>query len=196
MVVVLLTYHQAKAKRENMPNPHNKKGLFQFKAHNLVWLGLSVIAIVLDQWTKWIAVNSLNYADPVPVLPFLNWTLLHNYGAAFSFLSDAGGWQRYFFTSLAGIVSIVFVFWLMRMPKTLKVLPLAIALILGGAVGNLIDRVLLGYVVDFIHVYYNNSHFPAFNIADSAITLGTILLLIDSFFLEKKRIQAAEQQHD
>ena len=160
-----------------MPNPHNKKGLFQFKAHNLVWLGLSVIAIVLDQWTKWIA-------------------LLHNYGAAFSFLSDAGGWQRYFFTSLAGIVSIVFVFWLMRMPKTLKVLPLAIALILGGAVGNLIDRVLLGYVVDFIHVYYNNSHFPAFNIADSAITLGTILLLIDSFFLEKKRIQAAEQQHD
>ncbi|WP_407409613.1 signal peptidase II [Acinetobacter sp.] len=176
-----------------MPNPHNKKGLFQFKAHNLVWLGLSVIAIVLDQWTKWIAVNSLNYADPVPVLPFLNWTLLHNYGAAFSFLSDAGGWQRYFFTSLAGIVSIVFVFWLMRMPKTLKVLPLAIALILGGAVGNLIDRVLLGYVVDFIHVYYNNSHFPAFNIADSAITLGTILLLIDSFFLEKKRIQAAEQ---
>lgn len=176
-----------------MPNPHNKKGLFQFKAHNLLWLGLSVIAIVLDQWTKWIAVNSLNYADPVPVLPFLNWTLLHNYGAAFSFLSDAGGWQRYFFTSLAGIVSIVFVFWLMRMPKTLKVLPLAIALILGGAVGNLIDRVLLGYVVDFIHVYYNNSHFPAFNIADSAITLGTILLLIDSFFLEKKRIQAAEQ---
>ena len=196
MVVVLLTYHQAKAKRENMPNPHNKKGLFQFKAHNLVWLGLSVIAIVLDQWTKWIAVNSLNYADPVPVLPFLNWTLLHNYGAAFSFLSDAGGWQRYFFTSLAGIVSIVFVFWLMRMPKTLKVLPLAIALILGGAVGNLIDRVLLGYVVDFIHVYYNNSHFPAFNIADSAITLGTVLLLIDSFFLEKKRVQAAEQQHD
>ena len=193
MVVVLLTYHQAKAKRENMPNPHNKKGLFQFKAHNLVWLGLSVIAIVLDQWTKWIAVNSLNYADPVPVLPFLNWTLLHNYGAAFSFLSDAGGWQRYFFTSLAGIVSVIFVFWLVRMPKSVTILPLAIALILGGAVGNLIDRVLLGYVVDFIHVYYNNSHFPAFNIADSAITLGTILLLIDSFFLEKKRIQAAEQ---
>ncbi|WP_122900817.1 signal peptidase II [Acinetobacter sp. B51(2017)] len=179
-----------------MPNPQHKKGLFQFKAHNLVWLGLAVLAIILDQWTKWIAVSHLNYADPVPVLPFLNWTLLHNYGAAFSFLSDAGGWQRYFFTSLAGIVSIVFVFWLMRMPKGIKVLPLAIALILGGAVGNLIDRVALGYVVDFIHVYYNNSHFPAFNIADSAITLGTILLLIDSFFLEKKRIQAAEQQHD
>ena len=179
-----------------MPNPQHKKGLFQFKAHNLVWLGLAVLAIILDQWTKWIAVSHLNYADPVAVLPFLNWTLLHNYGAAFSFLSDAGGWQRYFFTSLAGIVSLVFVFWLMRMPKTVKVLPIAIALILGGAVGNLIDRVALGYVVDFIHVYYNNSHFPAFNIADSAITLGTILLLIDTFFLEKKRLAAEAKQHD
>ncbi len=140
----------------------------------------------VDQWTKWIASTHLNYADPVPVLPFLNWTLLHNYGAAFSFLSDAGGWQRYFFTSLAGLVSI-FVFWLLRMPKKMVVLPVAIALILGGALGNLIDRITLGYVVDFIHVYYQNHHFPAFNIADSAITLGTILLLIDTFFLEKQR---------
>ena len=179
-----------------MPNTQAKKGLFQFYPHNLMWLGLSVLAIVLDQWTKWIASTHLNYADPVPVLPFLNWTLLHNYGAAFSFLSDAGGWQRYFFTSLAGLVSVIFVFWLMRMPKNVIVRPLAIALILGGAIGNLIDRVSLGYVVDFIHVYYNNSHFPAFNIADSAITLGTILLLIDTFFLEKHRIQRAQAQHD
>ena len=82
----------------------------------------------------------------------------------------------------------------MRMPKTVKILPIAIALILGGAIGNWIDRVSLGYVVDFIHLYYNNSHFPAFNIADSAITLGTILLLIDTFFLEKQRIQRAEAQ--
>ena len=177
-----------------MPNPQNKKGFFQFYSHNLVWVGLSIVAIILDQWTKWIAVSHLHYADPVPVLPFLNWTLLYNYGAAFSFLSDAGGWQRYFFTLLAGAVSVVFVFWLMRMPKHQKVLPIAIALILGGAIGNLIDRVSLGYVVDFIHVYYNNSHFPAFNLADSAITLGTILLLIDTFFLEKKRIQSAEAQ--
>ena len=84
----------------------------------------------------------------------------------------------------------------MRMPKKLIILPAAIALILGGAVGNLIDRVSLGYVVDFIHVYYNNSHFPIFNLADSAITLGTILLLIDTFFLEKQRIQRAEAQND
>ena len=138
------------------------------------------------------ATEHLIYGQQNPVLPFLNWTLLHNYGAAFSFLSDAGGWQRYFFTGLAGVVSIIFLFWLMRMPKKMMVLPAAIALILGGAVGNLIDRVSLGYVVDFIHFYYNNSHFPAFNIADSAITLGTILLLIDTFFLEKQRIQRAE----
>ena len=179
-----------------MPNPQNKKGLFQFYPHNLVWVGLSIVAIILDQWTKWIATEHLIYGQQNPVLPFLNWTLLHNYGAAFSFLSDAGGWQRYFFTGLAGVVSIIFLFWLMRMPKKMMVLPAAIALILGGAVGNLIDRVSLGYVVDFIHFYYNNSHFPAFNIADSAITLGTILLLIDTFFLEKQRIQRAEAQND
>ena len=175
-----------------MPNPQNKKGLFEFYPHNLMWLGLSVLAIIIDQWTKNIASTHLTYADPVPVLPFLNWTLLHNYGAAFSFLSDAGGWQHYLFTGLAGIVSIIFIFWLMRMPKSTVVLPMAIALILGGAIGNLIDRISLGYVVDFIHVFYQNHHFPAFNIADSAITLGTILLLIDTFFLEKKRIQNAE----
>ena len=175
-----------------MPNPQEKKGLFQFYPHNLVWVGLSIVAIILDQWTKWIATEHLIYGQQNPVLPFLNWTLLHNYGAAFSFLSDAGGWQRYFFTGLAGVVSIIFLFWLMRMPKKMMILPAAIALILGGADGNLIDRVSLGYVVDFIHFYYNDSHFPAFNIADSAITLGTILLLIDTFFLEKKRIQHAE----
>lgn len=175
-----------------MPNTPQRKGWFQLYPHNLVWIGLAIVAIILDQWTKWIATNHLNYADPVAVLPFLNWTLLHNYGAAFSFLSDAGGWQRYLFTGLAAGVSLLFVFWLMRMPKHLVILPMAIALILGGAIGNLIDRVSLGYVVDFIHVYYQNSHFPAFNIADSAITLGTILLLIDTFFLEKHRIQRAE----
>ena len=179
-----------------MPNPNNKKGLFQFYPHNLMWLGLSVLAIIIDQWTKNIASTHLTYADPVPVLPFLNWTLLHNYGAAFSFLSDAGGWQHYLFTGLAGIVSIIFVFWLMRMPKMMMILPMAIALILGGAIGNLIDRVSLGYVVDFIHVFYQDHHFPAFNIADSAITLGTILLLIDTFFLEKQRVQRAEAQND
>lgn len=151
------------------------------------WLSLSITAVLLDHLTKWLATHYLSYASPVPVLPFLNWTLLHNYGAAFSFLSDAGGWQRYMFTGLAAVVSVGLLIWLVRLPKQLIVLPAAIALILGGAIGNLIDRVLLGYVVDFVHVYYQNYHFPAFNIADSAITLGTILLLIDTFFLEAKR---------
>lgn len=159
----------------------------KFNALNSLWLGLSALAIGLDQWTKQLATAYLSYADPVAVMPSLNWTLLHNYGAAFSFLSGAGGWQRYLFMGLAGGVSLIFAYWLMRMPKNLKVLPMAISLILGGALGNLIDRISLGYVVDFIHIYYGNHNFPAFNIADSAITLGTILLLIDTFFLEKKR---------
>ncbi len=156
------------------------------------WLILSVCAVLLDHLTKWLATHYLQYASPVPVLPFLNWTLLHNYGAAFSFLSNAGGWQRYFFTLLAAGVSVLLLIWLIRLPKNLMILPAALALILGGAVGNLIDRVVLGYVVDFIHVYYQNHHFPAFNIADSAITLGTILLLIDSFFLDAKRKKTTE----
>lgn len=179
-------------KRENMPNQQHGKGL-KFHVGNVLWLGLSALAIIIDQWTKHIASTSLEYADPQHVVPFLNWTLLHNYGAAFSFLSGAGGWQRYVFIGLAGVVSLIFVFWLMRMPKGQKVLPAALALILGGAIGNLIDRMTLGYVVDFIHVYYGQYNFPAFNIADSAITLGTILLLIDTFFLEKKRKQQLDK---
>lgn len=166
---------------------------YPFRLHNLGWLMLAVVCIMLDQYTKQLASSRLIFAEPLPVLPFLNWTLLHNYGAAFSFLSDASGWQRYFFSGLAALVSIAFTVWLMRMPARLKILPLALALILGGALGNLIDRLMLGYVVDFIHVYYQNHHFPAFNIADSCITLGTILLLIDTFFLEKYRMQKASE---
>lgn len=165
-----------------------------WNSKNAFWLLLSLLAIVLDQWTKSVAVAHLVYAQPVPVMPMLNWTLLHNYGAAFSFLSDAGGWQRYFFTSLASVVSVIFAVWLLRLPKNTVVLAAALSLILGGAIGNLIDRVTLGYVVDFIHVYYNDSHFPAFNIADSAITLGVILMLIDTFFLEKHRLAQQANQ--
>lgn len=174
---------------KSVPKSAPKSG---WNAKNAVWLLLSLLAIVLDQWTKSFATAHLVYGQPVPVMPMLNWTLLHNYGAAFSFLSDAGGWQRYFFTGLASVVSVIFAIWLLRLPKNTVVLAAAIALILGGAIGNLIDRITLGYVVDFIHVYYNNSHFPAFNIADSAITLGTILLIFDTFFLEKHRIAQHE----
>lgn len=155
---------------------------------NTLWWGLSLLAIVLDQWTKSLATQHLTYNQPVTVIPdLLNWTLLHNFGAAFSFLSDAGGWQRWLFTGLAGVVSVFFAVWLLKMPRQAQVLAAGVALVLGGALGNLIDRLRLGYVVDFIHVYWQNHHFPAFNIADSAITLGVILLLVDTLFLEKHR---------
>ena len=176
-----------------MPDPFHPKA--RVRAQNAWWLLLSIMAIVLDQWTKGIATAHLSYAQSAPVMPMLNWTLLHNYGAAFSVLSDAGGWQRWFFTSLAAGVSVVFVIWLLRLPLRASVLAAGLALVLGGALGNLIDRLTLGYVVDFIHVYYQDHHFPAFNIADSAITLGTILLIADTFFLEKYR-RVEQAPHD
>lgn len=163
---------------------------------NVIWLGLSVLAILLDQWTKHIASAHLTYGEAQPVIPMLDWTLLHNHGAAFSFLSDAGGWQRYLFTGLAIVVSVVFIGWLLRLPKHTSILAAGIALVLGGAVGNLIDRVSLGYVVDFISVYYKTHYFPAFNIADSSITLGTIFLIIDMLFLDKIRQGKKNAQSD
>ena len=116
-------------------------------------------------------------------------TLAHNYGAAFSFLSDAGGWQRWLFTGLASVVTLVLIVWLLRLPAGEKLTAAALGLIIGGAVGNLIDRVNNGYVVDFIDVYYSGWHWPAFNVADSAITGGVILLLFDGLILSvfKKR---------
>ena len=196
--VVSSTCHQAQVKRENMPK---QADWLRFNAVNFWWLGLSILTIILDQITKQIALDKLVFeGNSVNVLPVFSWTLAYNPGAAFSFLSDAGGWQRYFFTVLASVMSVFFVVWLLRMPKTLKVLPASIALILGGAVGNLIDRLTTqlvnyrgeqvhGVVIDFLHVHYQTWNFPVFNLADCAITLGTILLLIDTFFLEKKRHQ-------
>lgn len=172
-----------------MPNSNVKPYLY-----NSLWLGLAILSILLDQWTKWLAETYLTFHEPVAVIPMLNWTLAYNTGAAFSFLSTASGWQQYFFIALASLMSLVFIVWLIRLPQKLIVLPMALALILGGAIGNLIDRATLGYVIDFIHVYWNNSHFPIFNIADCSITLGAILLLIDSFFLEKKRQSKPTQE--
>lgn len=148
----------------------------------MLWYGLSLIIVILDQWTKWLASSKLDYGRPLELLPFFNFTLWHNTGAAFSFLSDAGGWQRGFFAVVSAVVSVVLVVWMYRLPKEQKLLMLALALILGGAVGNLYDRVALGYVVDFIDVYYKNTHFPAFNIADSAISVGAGIMLLDMFF--------------
>ena len=146
----------------------------------LAWLLISALIVVLDLWTKALATESLSLYRPVELTSWLNMTLAHNYGAAFSFLSDAGGWQRWLFTGLASVVTLVLIGWLLRLPTSEKLTAAALCLIIGGAVGNLIDRVINGYVVDFIDVYVNDWHWPAFNVADSAITCGVILLLLDS----------------
>ncbi|MDF3030328.1 MAG: lspA [Moraxellaceae bacterium] len=157
---------------------------------NLNWLWLSLAIIVLDLATKAWFSASMQLGESRNLLPFFSWTLAHNYGAAFSMLHDAGGWQRWFFGAIAVVVSVGLVWWLVTLKDNARFLACALALVLGGALGNLYDRMTLGYVVDFIHVHYGTWHFPAFNIADCGITVGAVMLVIDSFFLESKR-QAA-----
>ena len=148
-----------------------------------LWLLFAAGIAALDLWTKAIATASLEMYRPVAVLPGLNWTLAHNPGAAFSFLADQPGWQRWFFTITTIVIMVVLLIWLWRLTRGMRLAALSLSLILAGAAGNLVDRVRLGYVVDFIDVYYQNWHWPAFNIADSAITVGVILMLIDGFFV-------------
>lgn len=158
----------------------------------LIWLWLAFAVIALDLLTKHLAVSFLEYADPNPVLPFFDLTLLFNYGAAFSFLSDAGGWQRWFFALIAVGVSIFIVIWMQKTQRNYWWLGMGLSLILGGAIGNLYDRIFQGYVIDFISLHYQNYFFPAFNLADSAITLGAAILIIDMLFLESKRKKSEE----
>ena len=150
--------------------------------YSLRWYALAALVVVLDQVTKGIADGALEYGRPVEVFSWFNLTLQYNTGAAFSFLSDAGGWRRYFFSLIAVVISAVLVAWLYLMPRDQKLLALALALILGGALGNLWDRLVFGHVVDFISVHYGGRYFPAFNIADSAITLGAACMIFDSIF--------------
>ncbi len=148
----------------------------------LIWLWLSGLIIVLDQISKWIVLDTLTYNVPVPFIEgFWNWTLVHNYGAAFSFLSQASGWQRWLFSVLAVVISIVLMFWLRRLPRHDWYEALPFAMIIGGALGNLIDRLRFGYVIDFVQWGW----WPVFNIADSAITVGAVLLVSFSFFRPK-----------
>ena len=151
------------------------------RTHPAAWLWLSVVVVVLDQVTKFLVTRFIDLYERVEVLPVLDFTLLHNTGAAFSMLAGASGWQRWFFIGLACVVSVLLIAWIWRTPRGEKLLPLALALILGGALGNVIDRVLHGYVVDFIHAHWGSAYFPAFNIADSAITVGAALLILDAF---------------
>jgi signal peptidase II len=145
------------------------------------WFALAALVIAIDQYTKFLASTELVYLRPVEITSWFNLMLAHNEGAAFSFLSDAGGWQRWFFTAIAAVVSVVIAVWLVRLPAGQTWLACSLALILGGAIGNLIDRATLGYVVDFISVHYGGRYFPAFNIADSGICVGAAMLIIDSF---------------
>ncbi len=145
------------------------------------WLWLSAVVVLVDQLTKALASNLLRLYEAVPVLPGVNLTLMHNTGAAFSFLSDEDGWQRWFFAAIAVAVSVMLVLWLKRLSPAQRWLSIAVALVIGGAIGNLWDRFMLGYVVDFIDLYAGRWHWPAFNVADSAITVGAVMLLIDAF---------------
>lgn len=152
----------------------------------LFWIWISVIVVILDQASKIWADNSLILGQPVEILPFFNLTLLYNTGVAFSFMADAGGWQRWFFSALAAIISIIIVIWMARTSRSQIWVNIALALILGGAIGNnLIDRILYGYVIDFIDIYYHHWHWPVFNIADSAISIGAVMLLIDAIWFEQ-----------
>lgn len=146
----------------------------------LRWLWLSVAILALDQLTKWVIDHSMHVYQSIDLLPFFNLTYLRNQGAAFSFLSDAGGWQRWFFVTLSAVASAGIVYWLSRLGKNLRWEACAWAMVLGGAAGNLIDRAVFGYVIDFLDVFYRDWHWPAFNVADSAITIGIGMLLLDS----------------
>jgi signal peptidase II len=143
------------------------------------WLLVATGVVVLDQITKYFANTMLDYASPVEIFPVLNITLHYNPGAAFSFLSDAGGWQRWLFSVIALAVSAYICVWMMRLRREQWLLSLALALVLGGALGNLWDRLYLGYVIDFVSVHWGDSYFPTFNIADAGISVGACLLLLD-----------------
>jgi signal peptidase II len=144
----------------------------------LQWLGLSFIVVLADQFTKVLVVGYFQLGDSTLVTSFFNLVRAHNTGAAFSFLNGASGWQRWFFTAI-GVAAATLIFWLLRSHASQRLFSFALACILGGAIGNVIDRVLYGYVVDFLDFHWRNWHFPAFNVADSAITIGAACLILD-----------------
>ncbi|PTB83083.1 lipoprotein signal peptidase [Pseudidiomarina aestuarii] len=159
------------------------------RASGLRFLWLTLLLIALDQISKQWVIRVFDLYESIQIMPYLNFTYVRNYGAAFSFLSDQGGWQRWLFTFLAIAISIVLVIWLRRNPANLWRQNLAFALILAGAIGNVIDRIIYGYVIDFLDVYVNEWHWPAFNVADMAITLGAILMLLEAFFEQRESSQ-------
>ncbi|MGB5143387.1 MAG: signal peptidase II [Shewanella indica] len=153
-----------------------------WKQSGLRWYWVAVLAFLADQLSKQWVLGNFKLYESVQLLPFFNLTYVRNYGAAFSFLSDAGGWQRWLFTAVAVGFSVLLTVWLRRQSAGLWRLNLAYTLVIGGALGNLVDRLMHGFVVDFLDFYWKTSHYPAFNIADSAICVGAVLIIWDSFF--------------
>jgi signal peptidase II len=162
--------------------------VWRFKVGGLRWVPLALLIILLDQATKAVVESRFELFDAKPILPFLEFTLLYNTGAAFSFLAGASGWQRWFFIGLGVTVSMVILYWLKRLePGTQRLMAAGFALILGGALGNVIDRIWHGHVIDFIHFHWRQWQFPAFNVADSAITIGAVFLILDALLDRGKR---------
>jgi signal peptidase II len=145
------------------------------------FLWLSLLVLVVDQYTKALVLKNIELYQAIQISPFFNLTHVYNYGAAFSFLHDAGGWQRWFFTIVALAVSALVLWWLKQITKEQIILPLAFSLIIGGAIGNAYDRLVYGYVVDFLVLYYQDWYWPAFNVADTAIFIGAVLMIVDMF---------------
>ena len=151
------------------------------------WLGLSLAIVILDQFSKWFVTAHLHVYETLYVLPVFNIALLHNTGAAFSMLAGQPGWQRWFFVILAMVIVTLIVIWLVRMPaQENRWIAAGIALVAGGAVGNVLDRLVTGYVVDFLQFHWQGWFFPAFNVADSAITVGAIMLILDGVFMQRR----------
>jgi len=157
-----------------------------------VWLLLSALIVLADQLSKSYIISHYGEFEFTTVLPILDITRMHNVGAAFSFLATASGWQRWLFIGLAVSVSIGIIVWLYRLPRSQGLLAAGLALVLGGAIGNVIDRIRLGAVIDFIHFHWDRAYFPAFNVADSAITVGAACLLLDALFESKRTRVKAE----
>ena len=176
---------------EEVKGLESKQGIKRF----VVWMILAAVIVVADQATKAAVIRWIPLYGDVPVNGFLNLTHQQNTGAAFSFLAGAGGWQRWFFVVLASVVSAALVVWLWRIRAgNLLVLSAGLTFVLGGALGNLVDRIRLGYVTDFIQVWFGSWAFPSFNVADSAITVGAALLIIDSLFLSGKEKAAPPEE--
>jgi len=155
------------------------------------WLLMSVLVVLADQASKYYITQNFGEFEHITLLPVLDITRMHNVGAAFSFLASASGWQRWVFIGLAGVVSVGIIVWLLRLRERANgLLACGLALVLGGALGNVIDRIRLGYVVDFIHFHWDRAYFPAFNVADSAITVGAACLLLDALFEGKRKPDA------